>query len=118
MPAFAGMTRTKQTLHPAFKLALDQMHKHLDPALAVIEAGNVAEPLTTMFEEDLLVLLGDLLERLVGIGLDPLCTAEARLKCELELGAKWPERSAQGLHGLDALLLVGVASVDISLRQA
>src|SRR5688572_9207883 len=62
-PAFAG-----PRLYPTLKLALDQMHEHLDAVLAVIETGDVAEPLAAMFKEDLPVLLRDLLQRLQAIG--------------------------------------------------
>ena len=111
------------------QLALDEMDDHLDAPIAIVKAGNVAELLTAEFVEDLLVLLGDLLERLdaiggesrgddgdglhavarqrldslVGVGLDPLGAAEARLKGELELGAERPKRLAQCLDGLNAL---------------
>jgi len=61
-------SRRSPTLYPAGKLALDQMDEHAYAALAVVEAGDVAEPLAAMLEEDLLVLLGDLLERLDAIG--------------------------------------------------
>ena len=91
---------------PALKLALDQMHQHGDAILAVVQTGNVGEFFAAMLEEDFLVLLRDLLERLdavgceagrenrdisdaalrqsldrlVSVGLDPLGTAEARLE--------------------------------------
>ena len=57
------------------------------------------------------------LDRLVRIRLDPLGAAEARLEGELELGADWAERRAQGVDRVHALALVRIALVDIVLRQ-
>src|SRR5262249_46657085 len=53
---------------PAFQLALDHMQEHADAAVAVVEAGDEGEVLAAVLEKDLLVLLGDLLERLEAIG--------------------------------------------------
>src|SRR5262245_7886960 len=100
---------------PAFKLAPDHAHEHGDAVIAVVEAGDVAELLAAVIEEDLLVLHGDFAERLdaiggeagrddgdplhsvarqrlyclVGVRLEPLGASEARLEGELELGAKF-----------------------------
>src|ERR1700693_5503622 len=101
---------TATILHPAPQLALDDVEKNADTALAVVEAGDKSEVLAAMFEKNLLVLTRDLLERLeaigckarcddgqmlhavarqrfdglVGIGLQPFRTAEARLESEFE----------------------------------
>src|SRR5262245_18007128 len=135
---------TPPRLDPAFQLPLDQVDEQLDSARAVVEAGNVAELLPAMLVEDFLILLGDLFERLdaiggevgrdngdafdprtrqsfhrlISVGLDPFGAAEARLESELELRAERPERGAERFDGRDALLLVGIAAVDVVLRQA
>src|SRR5512139_2196167 len=44
-------------LYPTLKLALDDMHEHLDPLIAVVEARDVAVLLAPMLEKDVLVLL-------------------------------------------------------------
>src|SRR5262245_57548408 len=128
---------TLPRLDPAFEFPLDQVNEQPDSALAVVEAGNVTELLPAMHAEDFLVLLGDLFERLdaiggeagrdngdafdtrprqgfhrlIGVGLDPFGTAEARLEGELDLRAERPERGAERCHGRDALFLVGIAPV-------
>ena len=55
-------------LDPALQLALDNVQQHADAAIAVVEAGDEGEVLAAMLKEDLLVLLGDLFERLEAIG--------------------------------------------------
>src|SRR6185312_6117378 len=133
----------RRTLHPALKLAFNQMHEQAYSLLAVVETGNIAECLPPMLEEDLLILLRDLLKRLhaigneargydgdrldalprqglnrlVGIGLDPFRAAEPRLEGELELRTKGPERLAQGLGRGYALLLIRIALVNARLRK-
>ena len=44
------------------------MQKHADAAIAVVEAGDVGEVLAAVLKKNLLVLLGDLFERLEAIG--------------------------------------------------
>src|SRR5262245_7387355 len=135
---------TPPRLDPAFALPLDQVNEQLDSSRAVVEAGNVAELLTAMRAEDFLVLLGDLLERLdaiggkagrddgdafdprprqalhrlIGVRLDPFGAATPRLEGKLDLRAERPECGAQRFHGRDALLLVGIALLDIVLGYA
>src|SRR5262245_37993645 len=101
------------------------MQKHADAAIAVVEARDVGEVRAAVFKKDLLVLLGDLFERLeaicgkawrensdplhtiarqrldglVGIGLQPLRAPEAGLEGGSELGAERPERLGQALRG-------------------
>src|SRR6476620_3936954 len=131
-------------LEPALQLALDNMQKHADAAIAVVEAGDVGEVLAAVRKKDLLVLLGDLFERLeaiggkarrensdplhtiagqrldglVGIGLQPLGASEAGLEGVSELGAERPERLGQALRGQRALREVRIALLDIALGQS
>src|SRR5262245_11786409 len=135
---------TPPRLDPALKLPLDQVDEQLDSARAVVEAGNVAELLPAMRPEDFLVLLGDLFERLdaiggeagrddgdaldprprqgfdrlIGVGLDPFGAAEPRLEGEIDLRAERPERGTERFHGRDALLLVGIALLNVVLGHA
>ena len=63
-------------------------------------------------------VLGQLLDGLVGVGLQPLVEAEARLEGQHQLRASRPMRLRKRLRGRDALRLIGIALVDVFLRHA
>src|SRR6476620_9052301 len=129
--------------NPAPKFALYDMGQHADARIAVVETRDEGEFLSAMLEEDLFILLRDLfqrldairdearcqdgdpldplarqsLDRLVGISLEPLCPAESRLKGETESLLVETKSFSQCVRRHLALGLIGIALVDIALRQ-
>ncbi len=63
-------------------------------------------------------VLRQLRDGLVGVGLQPLVEAEARLERQQQLGGVEAHALAQRIRGCDALRLIGVALVDVFLRHA
>ena len=63
-------------------------------------------------------VLGQLRDGLVGVGLQPLVEAEARLECQHQLRRIKAHPLAQRLGRCDALRLIRIALVDIFLRHA
>ena len=63
-------------------------------------------------------LLGEAAHGLVGIGLEPLLAAEARLEGQAQRLVRPAEPLPQQARGLGALAMVGVAELEIALGQA
>src|SRR5690606_19812425 len=129
---------------PAAELAPHQMLQQFHARRAVVEAGKRRELLTAMLAEEFRVLDGDLLERLdavgreagrdhgeaphalvaerphrlIGIGLEPFGAAETGLEGEPDLLTKRAEPRLQEPDRRLAMLAIGVALLDILLRQA
>src|ERR1700731_2212884 len=113
LPRTSGSRRAAMPsrLDPALKLAQHQLADDVHAGVAVVEAGDRGKLLAALVLEDLGVFLGDLFQRfqaiggkaghhdgdaahailrqlldgLVGVGLQPLVEAEARLECESQL---------------------------------
>src|SRR3981081_2175256 len=133
----------RQRLYPALKLAQNQLPDDVHAGVAIVQTWNRGKLLAAIVLENLGVFLGDFFQRfqtiggearrhdgdaartffrqpldgLVGGRLQPLVEAEARLECEYQLGRLEAQALAQRVCRRDALRQIGVALVDIFLRN-
>src|SRR5262249_29284340 len=139
-----SVTSLRNKSNPALQLAFGEVADDRHPGLAVVEAGERGEVFPAVVAKDFRVLVRDLVEgleaiggearhhhreildtaagealhRLVGIGLEPLGRAEARLEREHEARLVEAEALTQEPRGLRALAMIGIALREIFLRHA
>src|SRR5205085_6061179 len=129
---------------PALKFAPHDVIDHAHAGFAVIQAGNGGEILSAVMVKNLRILARDFLQRFqaigskarrdtcevfyaacgqrlhrhIGVGLQPLGCAEARLEREHEFALVEPEPRAQQPHGLLTLAVIWIAFEQVVLRHA
>src|SRR5665213_2477466 len=130
--------------NPAFEFAQYHFLDNCHAAWGVVETGNGREVLAARVLENLGILHGDFLQSLqavsrnprsddgdgfyaalgqrfhggIGVGLEPLGNAEARLKGQQQLLIVETELGTQQRRGLAAVALIGIALLNILLGYA